>query len=435
MKLNGLICGVPGLFLAGAAAGQYDPKEPLRPELILLARARVVAAENAKRIPDFVCGMTIERSRRRKGGGRFELIDTLRMEVAYVGGKEMYGWPGARKFEDRDLTEMVGRQGAIGTGDFTSHVQSVLLGAGAVIQYHGEEQLDGRATHRFDFEVARTRSRYTVRLPPVEDVVGYRGSFWVDRISFDVVRLLIDIVDVPPTLPLTSSRKVITQARQRIGEAEFLLPATAEMEMELADGTTTMNRTVFENCHQFRSESTLVFEEPVDTGPAVPPTVQVTLPAGLRVQLNFKDSLDLKKVGIGDQVPLVVAKDARMKDEVVVPKGADFMARVADLQCVNTATSGCFLVLRVESFRFGNKEGEVEMELDAPRIEDSPWARMVDRRSNVSLLPDNIVRPPRGAGTLALRGGRIRVGAGYPSVWRVLPPAASTAKERGSPRP
>ena len=45
----------------------------------------------------------------------FRLRDTLRLEVTLLGGHERYAWRDARKFDDRELRDLVGL-GMIGTG-------------------------------------------------------------------------------------------------------------------------------------------------------------------------------------------------------------------------------------------------------------------------------------------------------------------------------
>lgn len=407
------------VLVASTPAGlaQYDPSKPLTPETILLARTRIIAAENARRIPDFTCGMTIERSRRRQGSGRFERIDTLRLEVAFSGGKEMYAWPGASRFDERELADMVSNAGAIGTGDFASHVQSVLLSGSTVYEYEGKEELDAKFLHRFRYSVARNRSRYTMRIPPQEAEVGYRGSFLVDAISFDLIWLEIDVDDIPPNIPIRASRKVIELKRQRIGDTEFLLPSRSELSITMAEGTTTRNVTHFRDCHEFRGESSLVFEDaPADAQP-VPATIQATLPEGLKLSLALKEPVALAGAATGDQVRFVVTKDAKMRGSVEAPKGAEFTARIDGLHCTEQPISICYLLLHLEGFRFANKEGQVEAVMEAPPLD--PALGLWSRGQGRLLVPAEVVERPPTQGVLVVRGGRQTLKPGYSTVWKV----------------
>src|SRR5579872_735111 len=83
------------------------PADGLTPDLLLLAHIRTRMVSNLQRQPNYTCVETVERSRRAGPARKFELQDTLRLEVALVDGKEMFAWPGARRFEDADFRMMV----------------------------------------------------------------------------------------------------------------------------------------------------------------------------------------------------------------------------------------------------------------------------------------------------------------------------------------
>src|SRR5436190_13442366 len=100
---------IPWLLLAAAISraqtdGVTDP---------LLARIQAKVLESLARLPDYVCVQTVERAQRASAKEPFKLMDTLRLQVALIKGKEQYAWLDASKFEDRELREMVGR-GAVG---------------------------------------------------------------------------------------------------------------------------------------------------------------------------------------------------------------------------------------------------------------------------------------------------------------------------------
>src|SRR5579871_3610686 len=87
----------------------------------LLAQIRRHMADNLASLPNYTCRETIERTFGQQGAKRFSLLDRLRLEVAYVSGRELYAWPGATSFDDRGIEQLVGGGGAIGTGGFAGH--------------------------------------------------------------------------------------------------------------------------------------------------------------------------------------------------------------------------------------------------------------------------------------------------------------------------
>src|SRR5579859_2769489 len=110
----------------------------LSPDLELLTKIRVHELEQLHGQPNYTCVETVERSQRSSATRKFALLDTLRLEVALVGPKELFAWPGAKKFEDIDLSDMVGR-GAIGNGAFALHARAVFEGRSATFTHRGEE--------------------------------------------------------------------------------------------------------------------------------------------------------------------------------------------------------------------------------------------------------------------------------------------------------
>lgn len=165
-------------------------------DVLLLSRIRAHIADHLTKLPNYTCLQTIERSRRRAPSNRYELVDTIRLEVALVGNRELFAWPGAGEFEEKELREMV-HGGATGTGNFALHAYSVFLSNAPTFTYAGEETRDKRRTFRFDYHVPFISSGYRLRIPPHEAIVGYQGSFWADAETLDLVRLEVHADKIP----------------------------------------------------------------------------------------------------------------------------------------------------------------------------------------------------------------------------------------------
>src|SRR5258706_13388334 len=109
------------LFAAAALHAQISA------DLELLTKIRFHELDQLRGQPNYTCVETVERSQRAASTRKYTLLDTLRLEVALVGPKELFAWPGAKKFEDMELSDMVGR-GAIGNGAFALHARAVFEG-------------------------------------------------------------------------------------------------------------------------------------------------------------------------------------------------------------------------------------------------------------------------------------------------------------------
>src|SRR5258707_15565042 len=115
----------------------------------LLDRVRLKVRENLTRLPNYTCIETIERAQRRKSTDKFAISDTIRLEVAYVEGKELFGWPGAEKIEEPDIRKFV--RGSIGNGDFPIPPKNIFFTRSATIHLAGEAELEGKHALRFEF--------------------------------------------------------------------------------------------------------------------------------------------------------------------------------------------------------------------------------------------------------------------------------------------
>ncbi len=306
---------------------------PLSPELDALSRIRMRMIFNLQHQPNYTCVETIERSSRAKLTNKLKLIDTLRLEVALVDGREMFAWPGAKKFDDSDLSKMV-TTGAIGNGNFATHARALFASRSATFHYLGEEDLQGKKAIRFDYDVPQMLSGYRIRVSAASAIVGYHGSFYADPATFDMERIVVMADVLPPDLLLTSTEDKIDYAMTRIGEGDFLLPAQSELSMIGIQGGEERNHVKFTSCRQFSGESVLTFEDAPSSKPetAPIPTREFDLPEGLEVQLVTTKDLDLQTAAIGDPVDARVNRDVKQKGELVIPKGAKATGRIVRLE-------------------------------------------------------------------------------------------------------
>src|ERR1700758_3904276 len=123
------------LALAAPLLGAQDTA--LDPAVLLLARIKVHMMETLTRQPNYTCLETVERWQRSGLARQFSFIDRLRLEVAFVDGKEMFAWPGSQQFEDHDLRDWV-PSGTFGTGEFAAHSRVVFGTNAATFEARGE---------------------------------------------------------------------------------------------------------------------------------------------------------------------------------------------------------------------------------------------------------------------------------------------------------
>jgi hypothetical protein len=388
---------VPAGTNAGTAAAQRSE---------LLARIRVHAIANLDRLPNYTCRETVDRSHRLSSTHKFQLLDTVRLEVALVDGKEMFGWPGARKFEDMDLRNFVS-QGAIGNGNFALHARAVFHGQGVRFEYRAEASNGNQPWVRFAFQVPLARSGYSLRMGENKAVVGYHGSFDTDPKSLDLERIEVIADDIPRELHLTSAEDRVEYARTEIGSGEFLLPSSSELIMVDLDGSENRNQVRFDSCRQFTGESVLTFDDPSPSGLSstnAPANVgELLLPPDLSLTLALLDEVDLAKAAIGDPVRARLQNDLKSKGRLLLSRNAIASGHITRIEHHSDSL--------VIGLRFD--------EIEAPGVRAQPRLRL-DQLISADQVPararvESAVRPGEGIFTLGV--GRTRLNRGLLMNW------------------
>ncbi len=313
------------LLVACPAAWPADDAASIR-----IARIRAHMADNLQRLPNYTCTQTIERSTRPARSRRFRLLDTLRLEVALVNGRELFAWPGSGKFDDRELGEIIG-SGASGNGNFGLHARSIFLGREAQFQFAGEVDLEDRRVYQYVYRVPRLRSGFKLKSGEAEGIAGYHGRFEAETDTLDVVSLDVLADDeIPPHVPIRSAFTKMRYRRMTIGSGEFLLPESSELAITNLTGDESRNVVALSGCKQYGTESVISFADPPpeETTPATPaPPAAGTeksigeLPVGLDFEASLDTPLAFPGAAVGDLVEGRLTSDAKKKGAVMIPKG------------------------------------------------------------------------------------------------------------------
>jgi hypothetical protein len=307
-----------GVFLALACQAQQE----LPPETLLLAKIKAKVAENLSRLPNFTCTETIQRSLWYRSTATPEMVDTVRLEVAFVQSKELYGWPGAARIDEPDITKMVG--GSIGNGYFALFLNNIFLVSSTTFHYVGHVKLDGRESLRYDYTVPPLAKAYRLRSARGEAAVGYHGSIWVPDGQVDPARINVIADDVPTALGYSAATSLLDYGPTTIGSHTYFLPVAAEFTFTSTEGTENRSRLSFRTCHEFVGESVVKFNQstPASTAP---------LPAGFTVDADLITPIDPETSAGGDAVEFTLRDAIKINDRVVVPKGAKLSGRIAHL--------------------------------------------------------------------------------------------------------
>jgi hypothetical protein len=354
------------LALATRLLGAQDTA--LDPAVLLLARIKAHMMETLTRQPNYTCLETVERWQRSGLDRPYSFIDRLRLEVAFVNGKEMFAWPGSERFEDHDVRDFA-PSGTFGTGEFAAHSRIVFGTNAATFEPRGEQNLsissfaksnlEKRSAVRFDFNIPQLVSGYRIRSGAEQAVVGYRGSFYVEPQALDLMRLEIFADDLPAPLKLKSVSDRMDYARVRIGEGDFLLPESSEVVLVDLNGHEDRNQLRFSACRQYTGQSKLSFDD-VEPSPGAAPVQksELELPRNLEIALSLTDDIDLEAAAIGDPVKARLRDDLKVQGRLLLAKGATALGRISRLE-----RHPNFTVLGLIFTDLDSSEGHAKLEL------------------------------------------------------------------------
>jgi hypothetical protein len=338
-----------------------------------LAKIKSTVDDNLDRLPNYTCTETIQRFERPMIDGQRKLMmsETVRLEVAFVDGHELFGWPGAAKIDESDVSKMI--DGSIGNGYFALFSQNVFSAPFATYQYVNAAELDGQPAVRYDYRVPQSSAVYVIKGDAGEAAVGFHGSFWVNPATLDLIRITAIVDDPPQVLGISSTSSLLDFERKPIGNSSFVLPRAAQLLVVDTDGMERENRLGFAGCHQFVGESVLKFDVPADQ-PAAAATAAVApiaLPDDFTVDFNLDTPIEWGSAAGGDPVrgTLRDSVQSHAGTGIVVPKGAVLAGRIAHLALRGDLY---YVELKFTSLDFEGAHADLNGRRNGVSVKDAP---------------------------------------------------------------
>jgi hypothetical protein len=387
------------------------------PDNGLLARIREHMQQRLSKVPNYTCRETIERAERRGTMSGFMVMDTMLLEVAQVGGRELLAWPGGR-FEAKPLSAFA-TSGLMSNGAFAMHARALFFGDRATWKYGGERIEEGRKLVRFDFVVLKDKSGYRVRSASGAANIPYHGFILADPQTLDVARIEVFSDSIPRPVGMERADMVIEYQRARIGASDALLPRSATVVSTLRDRKVKQrNRIEFSGCRQYGSESVISFlpenvvpqaEEKV----GLPGAPEIRLPEGTHLVLRLAAGLDSANTPVGSRIQAVVDEDVRDGERVLMPKGAKVSGRVRTLSRV--VRGGNAFEVGLEFTQAEWDGGWAQFSAGLEEVEPGTVAQL----TLSSFADESTDSAP--IGTFYVRGKAFTLPLGFRTVWRILP--------------
>jgi hypothetical protein len=332
----------------GLAAWAVADDDPVT--VLMRVRDRVMA--HAQRIPNHLCTETVTRDWYVYAGGaapkscdallgrrhiagigaliRLSATDRLRLDVALAESREMYSWPGAAKFDDREIDEFV-PDGAIGTGPFAAALLEVFEMRDPKFVFEDDVTIKDRHLLEYSFTVPEERSHYKAKAGNQWVITGFTGTLLVDPVTADLVRLTVRTEELSAATNACEVDSSLEFGMVRLRGEDYLIPAITHQRFIGQDGSEAENIVTFSACHEFRADSTVQFGEslaaPADK-PPVPPILPLKLPERLPVWVEMTSTIQTDQAAAGDRVEGRLAEPIRDSLKTLVPRGAAVEGRL-----------------------------------------------------------------------------------------------------------
>lgn len=228
----------------------------------ILDSARTYALEYSQTLPDFICNEVVRRYREGMDPGAWTLSDTLTVRLSYYGHREDYKLLQVNnKAADRSY-EALG--GSISEGEFGSLLRQVFdAERSTAIRFAQWDSIRDKQVAVFSYRMTAEHARYAVNFvlndQRYSTVAGRRGLVYVDPASGRILRVTSAADGLPADFPVQKLVSTLEYDVTAIGDRTFLLPHTAEVQLQ-AGAFLTRNTIEFQEYHKFNADTGVSFD-------------------------------------------------------------------------------------------------------------------------------------------------------------------------------
>ena len=294
----------------------------------VLARFGAITRENASHMTNYACVETIERryyrarltaaprncdelaAEKKKRGYNLTLASTdrLRLEVRVSPTDEMFSWPGANLFDDRELWDIVG-YGPAASGPFGTLPQQVVQGDAGDFVFLGVTQDGGRKLFQYSFRVPEERSHYYIHIAGEDVATAWDGTVVIDPETSELVRLNTRTSELPAAAFVCEIATSSEYGRVAVGSREAPLSRETRQRFIDRSGAEVESAVTFSGCREYQAESRVRFGGAPEQSPAPAAAVPgLDLPPGLPVAIALSADIDSAIAAGGDRFTGAVAK-------------------------------------------------------------------------------------------------------------------------------
>jgi len=216
-----------------ASAAPPPPAPPSSQEQeSILDEIRTNAINYSNNLPNFLCTQVTRRTADPTGTGEhWHQLDTIQEQLSFFDHHEKYvvTMVNGAPVTNRDHEKL---GGATSEGEFGSMLYDIFNPETAA-DFHWEKWATwrGHRMHVYSFEVSRERSRYDIYHGPSDRhvVSAYKGLIYADAATKNVMRILMECVNLPLDFPIQAVTQELVYEIAKISDQPFLLPEKSEL--------------------------------------------------------------------------------------------------------------------------------------------------------------------------------------------------------------
>jgi hypothetical protein len=256
-----------------AAAPTLPPPPPPNSveQEAILDQIREGALSYSNNLPNFLCTQVTRRSADPTGtGDHWRQLDTIQEQLSFFEHREKYvvTMVNGQPVTNRDHEKL---GGATSEGEFGSMLYDIFNPTTAA-EFHWEKWATwrGQRMHVFSFEVSRERSRYDIYHGPSDRhvIAAYKGLIYADASTKNVMRILMECVNLPADFPIQSVTQELVYKMATISDQEFLLPEKSELNSR-ESRYLVKNSTTFHLYRKFSTDEKIIYDEIPEDKPPV----------------------------------------------------------------------------------------------------------------------------------------------------------------------
>ena len=244
----------------------------------ILADITEGARNYVKGLPNFICLQVTRRYGDASGLENFRLIDTIAERLSYFEQKEDYKVVSINGVPVTGNVKHEQKQGASSSGEFGTMLKEIFDPQTAT-EFNWERwaTLRGKRMYVFSFHVQQLHSQYTIYSEAVQRTViaGYHGLVYADRDTKMVMRIKLEVENLPVDFPVQSVDLDMNYDFMNISGQPYLLPLKSEIRSR--EGKFLVkNEVEFRLYNRFGAETNIQFGDvpdalPEDTTKESPP--------------------------------------------------------------------------------------------------------------------------------------------------------------------